>query len=95
MMLIAGILVALAGYWLGVVLGSRRGINIAALLALAISSLGVFYWQIQPYRYLFEAMRQTYVGLMFAMFFLSTGVLVRGLIARALKIVRTSSQVRS
>jgi di/tricarboxylate transporter len=92
MMLIAGILVGLAGYWLAALLRSSRAVNVAAVVAFAVSSLGAFFWEMPPYRYLFEMLRHTYVVLMFGMFFLSTGILVRGIVAHALKAVRTASQ---
>ncbi len=92
MMFAAGILVALMGWWLGGLLGSGRAVNVAAAVALAASGLGTFFWQMPPYRYLFDTLRYTYVVLMFGMFFLSVGILIRGLLARAWRVTRTPSR---
>jgi di/tricarboxylate transporter len=91
MMFVAGILIALVGYWLGGRLRSTRAVNVTAVAALVTSGLGAYLWQVPPYRYLFETLRYAYVLAMFGLFFLSTGVLVRGLLARAWKTMRTSS----
>jgi hypothetical protein len=91
MMFVAGILIALVGYWLGARLRSTRAVNVAAMVALVTSGLGAYLWQVPPYRYLFETLHYAYVLVMFSVFFLSTGVLVRGLLMRAWRTVRTSS----
>ena len=82
-MIVFAVVTALLGYGIGHALGSSRAVTLAAFSGLAVASLGTYLWGMPPFRYLAGTLGYLYGALMFGVFFLSAGILLRSLLARA------------
>jgi hypothetical protein len=83
MIVFFAVVTALTGYGIGRTLGSRPSVNIAALVGLTGSSVGTYLWGVPPFQHLAAMLGVLYGVLMFGVFFLCTGILLRNLLARA------------